>query len=133
MVTQMDRKTVLLVEDNGDNRIVYAAILQHHGYRVLEATNGEEGVRLAREARPDAVLMDISLPVMDGWRATSLLKGDAATAHIPIIALTAHALSMDREKAKAVGCDGYLTKPCEPSRVVAELQRVIEASAVAAD
>jgi CheY-like chemotaxis protein len=133
MVTQMDSKTVLLVEDNGDNRIVYAAILQHHGFRVLEAANGEEGVRLARAERPDAILMDISLPVMDGWRATALLKGDPATSQIPIIALTAHALSMDRAKAKAVGCDGYLTKPCEPSRVVAALQRVIEASAVVAD
>jgi CheY-like chemotaxis protein len=133
MVTQMDRKTVLLVEDNDDNRIVYAAILQHYGFRVLEAVNGEEGVRLARSERPAAILMDISLPVLDGWRATAQLKGDAATSHIPIIALTAHALTMDRDKAKAVGCDGYLTKPCEPSRVVAELHRVIEASAVVAD
>jgi CheY-like chemotaxis protein len=129
----MDTKSVLLVEDNEDNRLVYATILRHHGFLVLEAENGELGVRLAREARPHAILMDISLPIMDGWRATELLKSEPATAQIPIIALTAHALSKDREKAKVVGCDGYLTKPCDPSRVIAELNRVIEASAIPAD
>ena len=118
-------KTVLLVEDNEDNRIVYATILRHHGYRVCEATNGEDGVRLAREILPDAILMDISIPRIDGWQATEMLKADSTTAHIPIVALTAHALSADRQKAQRVGCDGYLAKPCEPRRVVAEIVRVI--------
>lgn len=121
----MNGKTVLLVEDNEDNRVVYATILQHHGYRVCEATNGQDAVRLAHEAHPDAILMDISIPIMDGWQATELLKQDPATAHIPIIALTAHALSADRDRARAVGCDGYLAKPCEPRRVLAEVARLI--------
>ncbi len=82
-------KTVLLVEDNEDNRIVYATVLEHFGYRVLEATDGAEGVRLAREQRPDVVLMDISIPVIDGWQATSMLKEDPRTNAIPVIALTA--------------------------------------------
>lgn len=129
----MDKKRVLLVEDNADNRLVYATILRHHGFTVIEAENGATGVELARETRPHAILMDISLPILDGWRATELIKGDPATSQIPVIALTAHALTQDRERAKAVGCDGYLTKPCDPSRVIAALNRAIEASAVPAD
>jgi CheY-like chemotaxis protein len=121
-------KSILLVEDNEDNRIVYATVLQHYGYSVIEARNGEEGVRLAREQRPDVVLMDISIPIIDGWRATAMLKEDPATRRIPVIALTAHALPEDREKSKAVGCDGYLAKPCEPSKVLAEVRRLTEPS-----
>ena len=118
-------KTVLLVEDNEDNRTVYRTILEHYGYRVIEAHDGEEGVRLAREESPALILMDISIPVIDGWEATRMLKGDSQTAEIPIIALTAHALATDRAKAEEVGCDGYLAKPCEPRRVVAEVERFI--------
>ncbi|MDQ3555456.1 MAG: response regulator [Gemmatimonadota bacterium] len=118
-------KTVLLVEDNEDNRTVYRTILEHFGYTVLEARNGEDGVRMAREEHPDLVLMDISIPVIDGWEATRMLKGDEQTSHIPIIALTAHALATDRAKATEVGCDGYLAKPCEPRRVVAEVEKFI--------
>ncbi|MGH7475747.1 MAG: response regulator [Longimicrobiales bacterium] len=121
----MAAKTVLIVEDNEDNRIVYATILQHRGYRVLEARNGEEGIRMARERKPDLILMDISVPVIDGWKATEILKQDGATAQIPVIALTAHALAEDRETAKTVGCDGYLAKPCEPRTVVAEVEKFI--------
>ncbi|MFS8636906.1 MAG: response regulator [Gemmatimonadota bacterium] len=121
----MDQRTVLLVEDNEDNRIVYATILSYSGFRVHEACNGEEGIRLARETRPDAILMDISIPIIDGWTATEMLKKDPETAHIPIIALTAHALAADREKAPALGCAGYLSKPCEPRTVIAEVERVI--------
>jgi CheY-like chemotaxis protein len=90
-------KTVLLVEDNEDNRIVYSTILQHFGYRVMEALNGEEGIA----------------------------KRDPDTRHIPIIALTAHALASDREKAMEVGCDSYLAKPCEPKAVVSEVQKFL--------
>ena len=118
-------KTVLLVEDNEDNRTVYRTILEHFGYQVIEARNGEDGVRMAREDHPDLILMDISIPIIDGWEATRILKGDPATSDIPIIALTAHALATDRAKATEVGCDGYLAKPCEPRRVVAEVEKFI--------
>jgi CheY-like chemotaxis protein len=118
-------KTVLLVEDNEDNRIVYSTILRHFGYRVMEALNGEEGIATARAEKPDLILMDISIPIIDGWEATQVLKHDPETRHIPIIALTAHALASDRERAMQVGCDGYLAKPCEPRAVVAEVQRFL--------
>jgi CheY-like chemotaxis protein len=120
-----DSKTVLLVEDNEDNRTVYRTILEHFGYQVIEAKNGEDGIRMAREEKPDLILMDISIPVVDGWEATRILKSEEPTASIPIIALTAHALATDRAKAVEVGCDGYLAKPCEPRRVVAEVERFI--------
>lgn len=120
-------KTVLLVEDNEDNRTVYRTILEHFGYHVIEARNGEDGIRIAREERPNLILMDISIPVVDGWEATKILKSDPATEDIPIIALTAHALATDRAKASEVGCDGYLAKPCEPRRVVAEVEKFIGA------
>jgi CheY-like chemotaxis protein len=118
-------KTVLLVEDNEDNRIVYSTILQHFGYTVMEALNGEEGIAKARAERPDLILMDISIPVIDGWEATQVLKRDPETRGIPIIALTAHALASDREKAMEVGCDSYLAKPCEPKAVVSEVEKFI--------
>ena len=120
-------KTVLLVEDNEDNRTVYRTILEHFGYGVIEARNGEDGVRMAREGNPALILMDISIPLIDGWEATRMLKSDPATAEIPIIALTAHALATDRAKAEEVGCDGYLAKPCEPRRVVSEVERFLGA------
>ena len=118
-------RTILLVEDHEDNRIVYRTILEHYGYTVLLAGDGAEGVRLAREARPDLVLMDVSIPVMDGWEATSVLKADPATAAIPVIALTAHALAADRARAEEVGCDGYLAKPVEPRVVLEEVRRFL--------
>ena len=118
-------KTVLLVEDNEDNRIVYSTILRHFGYQVTEALNGEEGISKAKSEMPDLILMDISIPIIDGWEATQVLKHDPETNKIPIIALTAHALASDREKAMEVGCDGYLAKPSEPRAVVAEVQRFL--------
>lgn len=118
-------QTILLVEDHEDNRIVYSTILEHFGYRVLLAGDGAEGVRMAREFSPDLVLMDVSIPVMDGWQATATLKADPATARIPVIALTAHALPADRERAQEVGCDGYLAKPVEPRRVLEEVRRFL--------
>ena len=118
-----NRKTVLLVEDNEDNLVVYRTILEHVGYRVVEARDGEEGVARARQERPDLILMDISIPKIDGWEATQRLKADPETDAIPIIALTAHALEEDRQKALHAGCDGYLAKPVEPRRVVQEVER----------
>lgn len=118
-------KTVLLVEDNEDNLIVYRTILDHVGYRVIEARDGEEGVARALAEQPDLILMDVSLPKMDGWEATRRIKADPQTREIPIIAVTAHALDDDREKATQVGCDGYLAKPVAPRRVVEEVERFI--------
>jgi CheY-like chemotaxis protein len=119
------QKTVLLVEDNEDNLVVYRTILEHVGFRVLEARDGEEGVNSARQFLPDLILMDISIPKLDGWEATQRLKSDPTTSIIPIIALTAHALEEDRQKALQAGCDGYLAKPVEPRRVVQEVERFV--------
>jgi two-component system cell cycle response regulator DivK len=118
------RGTVLLVEDNPDNREIVDAMLSHAGYRVVMAHTGDEGVALARSAEPDVVLMDIALPVLDGWEATQRLKSDPATRHIPVIALTAHAMPEHRARAQAAGFDGYLTKPIEPREVLAEVERI---------
>lgn len=115
--------TILLVEDNEDNRRIYLTILEHAGYRVLEATDGEAGIALARDEMPDLILMDVSIPKIDGWEATRQLKADPATRDIPIVALTAHALASDRQKAVDAGCDGYIPKPAEPRLVLAEVER----------
>lgn len=120
-----NQKRVLLVEDNEDNLVVYRTILEHVGFMVIEARDGEEGVNRARSERPDIILMDISIPKMDGWEATQRLKADGETSGIPIIALTAHALEEDRLKAMRAGCDGYLAKPVEPRRVVEEVEKFI--------
>jgi CheY-like chemotaxis protein len=125
MTDQTKLKTVLLVEDNEDNLVVYRTILEHVGFRVIEARDGEEGVSRAKEHLPDLILMDISIPKMDGWEATQRLKADGTTKKIPIIALTAHALEEDRQKAMLAGCDGYLAKPVEPRRVVQEVERFV--------
>ena len=98
----------------------------------LKALNGEEGIAKAKAEKPDLILMDISIPIIDGWEATQVLKHDPETSAIPIIALTAHALASDREKAMEVGCDGYLAKPCEPRAVVAEVQRFLGKGTVGA-
>lgn len=116
-------RTILLAEDNLENREIYAIALEHYGYRVLQARDGEAALRGAREDHPDLILMDVSIPKIDGWEATRMLKADPATRGIPIIALTAHALATDRAKAVEVGCDGYLAKPIEPRRVVEEIER----------
>src|SRR5258708_20193862 len=115
-------KTVLAVEDNEEHRVVYSSILRHFGYDVSEAMDGEEGITKARAEQPDLILMDISIPIIDGWEATQVLKHDPTTKDIPIIALTAHALASDREKAMEVGCDGYLAKPSAPPPLFPELQ-----------
>lgn len=125
MTAEEPRITVLIVEDNEDNRVIYRTFLEHHGYRVLEACDGEAGVRSVREHRPDIVLMDISMPVLDGYEATKILKADPATASIPVVALTAHAMAEDRHRAAEAGCDSYLAKPAEPRQVLAEVRRML--------
>ncbi|MEX2281374.1 MAG: response regulator [Gemmatimonadota bacterium] len=131
-MTDQAQKTVLLVEDNEDNLVVYRTILEHVGFRVIEARDGEEGVRQARKFKPNLILMDISIPKIDGWEATQQLKSDQDTKGIPIIALTAHALEEDRQKAIQAGCDGYLAKPVEPRRVVQEVERFVGPAKAAA-
>ena len=116
---------VLLVEDNHDNRAIYGIMLEHEGYSVIEAVDGEEGVERAQAFLPALILMDVSLPKMDGYSATRILKADDRTAAIPIIALTAHALAGEEQRARDAGCDGYLSKPVEPMRVVEEVRRFI--------
>ena len=118
-------QTLLLVEDNEDNRIIYSTVLRHVGYEVVEALDGLQAIALARSVMPDLILMDISIPEVDGWEATRILRQDPATRDIPIIALTAHALADDRERAQTVGFTSYLAKPVEPRAVVAEVQRWI--------
>lgn len=121
----MPTATVLLVEDNEDNRIIYRTILEHSGYGVLEARDGEEAIELARAHIPGLILMDISIPKVDGWEATRILKSEPETKGIPIVALTAHAMVQDRQRAEELGCAGYLSKPVEPRRVVAEVARLL--------
>jgi CheY-like chemotaxis protein len=116
---------VLLVEDNEDNRVVYATLLRYVGYVVRTAADGEEALAIAHAARPSLILMDLSVPIVDGLEATRRLKGHPATAGIPVIALTAHALPADRERCFQAGCDGYLAKPCEPRTVLDTVRRFL--------
>jgi two-component system, cell cycle response regulator DivK len=116
---------ILIVEDNEMNRDMLSKRLQSRGYRVVTALDGEQGHALARSESPDLILMDISLPMMDGWEVTRLLKANEATRHIPIIALTAHALVTDRAKAFESGCDDYDTKPIEFGRLTEKIENVL--------
>ena len=118
-------KTILIVEDNEDNRLIYSQYLTHAGYRVLEAGNGAEGLDTARRERPDIILMDISMPVMDGLTATRHLKADPELKAIPVVALTAHAMATDEQLAREAGCDAYVSKPVMPRDVRAEVERWI--------
>ncbi len=120
--------TILLVEDNDMNRDMLSRRLIKRGYSVEIAVDGQEGIDKTRELKPDLVLMDMSLPVKDGWVATTELKADPATKSIPIIALTAHAMAGDREKAMEAGCDGYDTKPIEIDRLLGKIQALIGAN-----
>jgi two-component system, cell cycle response regulator DivK len=118
-------KTILLVEDNADNQAIYRMILEYHEYEVIQAWSGDAGVESARSLRPDLILMDISIPVIDGYEATRILKTDPTTRDIPIVVLTAHALASDREMANEAGCDGFLTKPTEPREVLETIARFL--------
>ena len=117
--------TILIVEDNEMNRDMLSRRLERRGYSVLIATDGEAGVAATAEHRPDLVLMDMSLPVVDGWEATRRIKANPATARIPVIALTAHAMAGDREKAMEAGCDDYDTKPIELPSLIDKIARLI--------
>jgi CheY-like chemotaxis protein len=116
---------ILLVEDNEMNRDMLARRLQRRGYGVLIAPDGAEGVAQAQAEVPDLILMDMSLPVLDGWEATRRLKATPETRSIPVIALTAHAMSGDREKALEAGCDDYDTKPVEFNRLLAKIEALL--------
>ena len=117
---------ILLVEDNDMNRDMLSRRLSRRGYYVVVAADGEQGIRLARAEAPDLILMDMSLPVLDGWEATRRLKAAPETQCIPIIALTAHAMSGDREKAIAAGCNDYDTKPIEFPRLLAKIEAFLD-------
>jgi len=104
---------ILVVEDERDNLNLFVQLLAFHGCRVLTARDGREAITVAQREVPDLVLMDLSLPALDGWEATRTIKGIPALAHIPVIALTAHAMKGDQERALAAGCDGYITKPID--------------------
>jgi CheY-like chemotaxis protein len=119
------RGRVLLVDDYPDAREMYSEYLQFSGFEVVEAANGIEALERAVEAKPDIILMDLSLPVMDGWEATRRLKADKRTAGIPVVALTGHALAGISEGAKRAGCDAFVTKPCLPEDLVKEIQKVL--------
>jgi CheY-like chemotaxis protein len=117
---------LLLVEDNEMNRDMLSRRLQRKGYEVTLALDGQQGIDLARAQKPDLVLMDMSLPVVDGWEATRRLKAEEATRDIPIIALTAHAMAGDREKALEAGCDDYDTKPIELPRLLGKIEALLQ-------
>jgi two-component system, cell cycle response regulator DivK len=117
--------TILIVEDNELNREMLSRRLTRRGYTVFLAIDGEEGLAVAQAQVPDLVLMDMSLPVVDGWEATRRLKKDQVLRHIPVIALTAHAMANDRDKALQAGCDDYDTKPIELPRLLAKIESLL--------
>lgn len=116
-------KRILVVEDTEDNRQIMRDLLSNAGYDMVEAQDGAEGVAMAKSQRPDLILMDIQLPVLDGYEATRRIKADPAISHIPVIAVTSYALSGDEAKTRAAGCDGYVAKPFSPRQL---LQKVRE-------
>ena len=116
---------VLLAEDFEDARELYRDYLVFSGFTVKTATNGRDAIKQAIELQPDVILMDASMPVLDGWQATRELKANPATQHIPVLALTAHAFDDARQQAKAVGCDGFVTKPCLPDDLVEKVRATL--------
>ena len=121
---------ILLVEDNEMNRDMLSRRLVRKGYEVVVAEDGAAGVATARAQKPDLILMDMSLPVMDGWEATRQLKGDESTRSIPVIALTAHAMAGDEEKALQAGCNAYETKPVDLTRLLAKMEEFLRQGGV---
>ena len=127
------QKLVLVVDDFDDNREMYAEYLRFKGYDVAEAANGEDAVELTQRLQPDLVCMDLSLPGVDGWEATRRIKADERTRHIPVVVVTGHALEQDNESAVAAGGDAFLTKPCLPERLAAEVERMLARAPASAD
>jgi two-component system cell cycle response regulator DivK len=121
--------TVLIVDDFDDNRQMYAEFLGFSGFHVIEASNGLEAVEKTTSALPDIVVMDLSLPVLDGWEATRRLKADPRTRHIPVLALTGHALEGHSKGARAAGCDAFLVKPCLPDKLLDTVNAILAARA----
>lgn len=119
------KRRVLVVDDYSDAREMYSEYLSVAGFDVTEAANGMEALQCAADMRPDIILMDLSLPVMDGWEATRRLKADRRTAHIPVVALTGHALADISVGAMKAGCDAFVTKPCLPEDLVKEIYKVL--------
>jgi len=117
---------VLLAEDFEDARELYRDYLEFSGFAVHTVSNGREAIDQALALLPDLILMDASMPVLDGWQATKEIKANPATKHIPVLALTAHAFDDARQEARAVGCDGFVTKPCLPDDLVAKVRAILE-------
>ena len=126
MTTKSLRPRVLLVDDYPDAREMYSEYLEFCGFDVVEAGNGMEALQRAVDTGPDIILMDLSLPVMDGWEATRRLKADQRTKAIPVVALTGHALAGISEGAKQAGCDAFITKPCLPEDLVREIRKILD-------
>jgi two-component system cell cycle response regulator DivK len=119
-------KRILVIEDQEDNRAILRDLLSAAGFELIEAVNGAEGVAKAAAEKPDLILMDIQMPVMDGYDATRHIKANAATAAIPVVAVTSYALSGDEAKAKAAGCDGYVTKPYSPRQMLSVIRGFLD-------
>jgi two-component system cell cycle response regulator DivK len=126
MTVKVNRPRVLLVDDYPDAREMYTEYLEYSGFEVVEAGNGAEALQQAIDTSPDIILMDLSLPVMDGWEATRRLKAETRTAAIPVVALTGHALAGISEGAREAGCDAFVTKPCLPEDLVKEIRRILD-------
>jgi two-component system cell cycle response regulator DivK len=118
-------KRILVVEDTEDNRQIIRDLLTSAGYEMIEALDGAEGVSMAAEHKPDLILMDMQLPVLDGYEATRRIKADPTLAHIPVIAVTSYALSGDEAKTKAAGCNGYVAKPFSPRQLLAKVREFL--------
>jgi CheY-like chemotaxis protein len=116
---------ILIAEDFEDARDLYKDYLEFSGFTVETAANGREAIELAQSLQPDLILMDASMPVLDGWQATRELKANPATSHIPVLALTAHAFDDARQEARSSGCDGFVTKPCLPDDLVAQIRAAL--------
>jgi two-component system, cell cycle response regulator DivK len=119
-------KRILVIEDTEDNRRIFRDLLTHAGFELLEAPDGEKGVAIAIEQKPDLILMDIQLPILDGYEATRRIKANPGSHHIPIIAVTSYALSGDEAKAREAGCDGYIAKPFSPRQVLAAVRNFLQ-------
>ena len=125
---ERQRPLILLVEDQAELRRLYAQELMMSGFDVIEAGNGQDAITWTSAHAPDVVLMDLSIPIIDGWEATRRLKSDARTAHIPVVALTAHDGAGELRKATEAGCDWFVPKPCPPDALIVEIRRVLTSS-----